>query len=197
MSTELLIKSAVIRTLGSCGPPDPPSPSALSSELSVATGTPPNCAAAVRGLRRLELAKRDYWNCRDHRSCRDHQNCRDLRTRRDHWNWTKRRRSASPRLSWLSRRNPERSHWSAIPRSAAVGHEDLLQQLGDLLCIAIADFVDLDARARRRRLVEPIDPARGGREAIRASRRRPEWSSVARRVGISRAHDLSQNHPSP
>src|SRR5271170_4695905 len=50
MSTELLIKSAVIRTLGNCGPPDPPWSSAPSSELSVATGTPPNCAAAVRGL---------------------------------------------------------------------------------------------------------------------------------------------------
>src|ERR1700728_5358314 len=50
MSTELLGTSAVIRTLGNCGPPDPPWPSSPSSELSVATGTPPNCAAAVRGL---------------------------------------------------------------------------------------------------------------------------------------------------
>src|SRR6516165_9799524 len=50
MSTELLSRSAVIRTLGNCGPPDPPWPSAFSSELSVATGTPPNCAAAVRGV---------------------------------------------------------------------------------------------------------------------------------------------------
>src|SRR5215467_6447778 len=49
MRTELLSRSAVIRTLGNCGPPDPPWPSALSSELSVATGTPPNCAAAPRG----------------------------------------------------------------------------------------------------------------------------------------------------
>src|SRR5208282_3470922 len=47
MSTELLGTSAVIRTFGNCGPPDPPWPSALSSELSAATGTPPNCAAAV------------------------------------------------------------------------------------------------------------------------------------------------------
>src|SRR5580692_12186589 len=50
MSTELLGTSAVIRTLGSCGPPDPPWSSALSSELSVATGTPPNCVAAVLGV---------------------------------------------------------------------------------------------------------------------------------------------------
>src|SRR6185437_14640172 len=46
MSTELLRTSAVIRTLGNCGPPEPPWPSAPSSVLSVATGTPPNCCAA-------------------------------------------------------------------------------------------------------------------------------------------------------
>ena len=34
--------------IGNGGPPDPPCPSALSSELSAATGAPPNCAAAVR-----------------------------------------------------------------------------------------------------------------------------------------------------
>src|ERR1700722_9955625 len=50
MSTEMLIESAVIRTLGNCGPPDPLWPGAPSSELSVATGTPPNCAVAVRGF---------------------------------------------------------------------------------------------------------------------------------------------------
>jgi hypothetical protein len=69
-----------------------------------------------------------------------------------------------------------------LERACPAANEQSAEQLRDLDAVAVADFIDLDAGARHGRIIETLDPFRGGAQHFGLARYHED--------GVQAAHGL-------